>query len=463
MAKNVGIWSFLFVLIISLGVFTAHSKTAVADALSCNVGAANETPDTLQARLKVCQAEIEQSQKQIDAKGREATSLERDIAILDFRIKKAKLEIKQRNLNIQGLESDIQIKNTKITNLGSKIDRLHVYLSELLRKTHENDTISVTEAMLSGHTVADMFADAGAFNSVQEKIDETLGEVRDARTETEANKKIVQAKKQQEAEAKQVQVLEQQKATLLENQKSTTLKVTKGQEAAYKKVLADKQKIVNEIKNRMLKFTGGSQLKFGEALVLVRVSEAKIGIRAAFVLAILTQESGMNGIIGSNLGRCFYNTTWGNKAGTVMSAAQKPSFLALMKGIGRDPNTTPVSCPISKDGQYGGAMGPAQFMPTTWWDIDTETGYQQRVGAVTGNVPASPFTNVDAFTGTALYLSDGLQGCKATYSSQYNQEACAAAKYYAGGNWKKHMNGYGASVAKRAASFQKDIDILDSQ
>jgi peptidoglycan hydrolase CwlO-like protein len=455
--------SFLLLFIIALVSITSSTRLLQAGTLSCDVGANGETPDVLKARLEVCQAEIEQSQAKIDAKGREATSLQRDIAILDFRIQKAKLEIKQRNINILNLENDIHAKNTTISTLGQKIDRMHVYLSELLRKTSENDRISIAETMLSGKNISEMFADAGAFNSVQEKIDDTLNQVRDAKAETEASKKIVQAKKQQEAEAKQVQVLEQQKATLLENQKNQTLKVTKGQEAAYKKVLADKQKVVAEIKNRMIKFTGGNQLKFGEALVLVRVAESKIGVRAAFVLAVLTQESGMNGVIGGNLGKCFYNTAWKNKAGTVMSATQKPSFLALITAIGKDPNTTPVSCPIVKDGQYGGAMGPAQFMPTTWWDVNSETGVQHRVEAITGNVPASPFNNEDAFTATAVYLNDGLQGCKATYSSQYNQEACAAAKYYAGGNWKKHMKGYGASVASRAASFQKDIDILDSQ
>jgi len=452
----------IFLSSIFLSGFILFNRNAHA-ALSCDTGASNESPDTLHARLKVCEEEIKQSQAQIDAKGREATSLQRDIAILDFRIQKAKLEIKQRNINILNLENDIQTKNTRITNLGAKISRLHDYLNELLRKTNENDAVSVVEAMLSGQTVSDMFTDAGAFNSVQLEIKDTVAQVRDARAETEASKKIVQAKKQQEAEAKQIQVLEQQKATLLESEKNKTLKVTKGQEAAYRKVLADKQKVVAEIKNRILKFTGGGQLKFGDALTLVRVAESKIGIRAAFVLAVLTQESGMNGVIGSNIGRCFYNTTWANKSGTVMSNAQKPSYLALLAKIGKDPNTTPVSCPISKDGQYGGAMGPSQFMPTTWWDIGSESGYQKRVETITGNVPASPFNNVDAFTGTALYLNDGLQGCKATYSSQYNQEACAAAKYYAGGNWKKFMKSYGASVASRAASFQKDIDILDSQ
>ena len=108
-------------------------------------------------------------------------------------------------------------------------------------------------------------------------------------------------------------------------------------------------------------------------------------------------------------------------------------------------------------------MGPSQFMPTTWWDIGKQTGYKMRVEEVTGIAPASPFDNLSAFTGTALYLSDGLAGCRATYPTQYNQEACAAAKYYAGGNWKKYMKSYGKQVANRAEEFQKDIDILDAQ
>lgn len=456
----------LFLYILSALIITSASTRPYfvsAQTLTCNIGTANETPETLEARLKVCEAEIKESQKLIDAKAREATSLERDIAILDFRIKKAKLEIKARELNILNFEKDIQGKVRTITSLSQKIDRMHGSIGELLRQTNENDSISITEAFLAGNTLTDVFADAGSFNLIHTELQGTLDEVRDTRAETEATKRVLQEKKAREAELKAVQELEKQKATLLEQEKNKTLKVTKGEEAKYKKVLADKQKIVNEIKNRIIKFTGGGELKFGDALRLVRIAESKIGIRSAFVLAVLTQESGMNGVIGRNQGRCFYNTPWSNKAGTVMSDAQKPSFLALLASIGKDPNTTPVSCPIVSDGQYGGAMGPSQFMPTTWWDIDAETGYQKRVEAVTGNVPASPFTNVDAFTGTALYLNDGLQGCKSVYSTQYDQERCAAAKYYAGGNWRKHMNGYGASVAKRAAAFQKDIDILDSQ
>src|SRR3989338_6438446 len=141
-----------------------------------------------------------------------------------------------------------------------------------------------------------------------------------------------------------------------------------------------------------------------------------------------------------------------------MSNSQKPSFLSLMSALGLDPNKTPISCPIASDGTYGGAMGPAQFMPNTW------NIYKNRISSITGGNPASPFNNLDAFTGTALYLSDGLVGCKAIYKTIFSQENCAAAKYYAGGNWKIYtrVGYYGYKVAERAADFEDDIEILDA-
>ena len=56
-------------------------------------------------------------------------------------------------------------------------------------------------------------------------------------------------------------------------------------------------------------------MKFAEALKLVKVAERAIGVRSAFILSILTQESGIDGVIGQNIGRCFYNTAWNNLSG----------------------------------------------------------------------------------------------------------------------------------------------------
>jgi len=325
------------------------------------------------------------------------------------------------------------------------------------------DSRSMPEILFKEKKLSDAFSDEQSFAYIEAALQKSFTELRAVSVEVEKEKKDLLAKQTEEMRQKGLREIEARRSKEQEAEKNSLLSKTKGEEAAYKEVLRQKQIVAAQIKNKMIQLTGGGELRFGDALAVVRVAEKATGVRAALILSILTQESGMDGVIGRNLGKCVYNTPWNNSAGTVMSNSQKPSYLAIVRELGMNPDTTPVSCPISKDGQYGGAMGPSQFMPKTWWDIGTETGFKQRVGYATGNNPPSPFTNIDAFTATALYLSDGLRACEPLYSTLYDEESCVGAKYYAGGNWRKFKNSYGASVAKRAVAFQKDIDFLESQ
>lgn len=66
-------------------------------------------------------------------------------------------------------------------------------------------------------------------------------------------------------------------------------------------------------------------------------------------------------------------------------------FYQITKKLGLNPDTTPISCPINDpckgliagQNSWGGAMGPAQFMPTTW------LSYRNQVSKITGNNPAN--------------------------------------------------------------------------
>lgn len=74
------------------------------------------------------------------------------------------------------------------------------------------------------------------------------------------------------------------------------------------------------------------------------------------------------------------------------------AFLRITQALGLNADTVPLSCPYGNG--WGGAMGPSQFIPTTW------ELYQSRIATVTGNNPPNPWNAEDAFAATAIYLKD---------------------------------------------------------
>ena len=128
---------------------------------------------------------------------------------------------------------------------------------------------------------------------------------------------------------------------------------------------------------------------------------------------------------------------------------QQP-FVTVTAELNLDPDITPVSCPLhdSRGRQigWGGAMGPAQFIPSTWM------GYKDQVSAVTGQ-PANPFDIRDAFIAAAIKL-------KADGGATQSGEWAAAMRYFSGGT-NPAFRFYGDNVVATAAKYQSDIDALN--
>jgi hypothetical protein len=124
-------------------------------------------------------------------------------------------------------------------------------------------------------------------------------------------------------------------------------------------------------------------------------------------------------------------------------------FLIITKELGRDSFSTPVSCPMSYG--WGGAMGPAQFIPSTW------IIYRDRLRDIIGK-PADPWSIKDSFLAAALYLSD-YGAAKQTYDGEFN----AALSYFAGPSWYKssyadvYRRDYGYPVMAIVKAYESDI------
>lgn len=418
----------------------------------------NLTPEQeaqLRAELASIESQIQDQQNILNTKKSEGASLERDVAILNAQIKQAQLKIKAHEISINKLGKDINQKTETIRNLSGKIDSSKISLAEMLQRTREMDDYSVVEALLANQDISEFFVDVDSYANIKQSLGVQLDDIRVARSQNEQAKKDLDHKRTEEIDLKSYVVAEQEKIKKAEEEKKRLLTLNKNEQLNYQTVIQNKQKRAQEIKSALFRLRDVEAIKFGDAVTYAKQASAKTGVRAAFILAILQQESNL----GANVGRCFLsNPETGEgvfrSSGATVKNVMKPSrdvqpFLEITKSLGRDPYKTPISCPLSIG--FGGAMGPAQFIPSTWQI------FSERIAASNGRGIADPWVAEDAFMASAFYLAD-LGAASQSYSAERN----AACRYYSGRSCKGSNTFYGDQVMARVKTLQDNIDILQS-
>ncbi len=380
----------------------------------------------LEAELRALEAEIAQKQAELNNQKGQSASITGDIKMLTTKIEKAKLDIKAKNITINKLSGEITDKNKHIASLDERIAKNHDSLGQLLRKAREVESNTIITVILSNKSLSEVYGDLDDYDSLKEAISTTLDDIRGVKTETTAERE--ELKKRQDAERDAKDALESAKAQVQksEAEKQSLLVISKDKEKSYAQVLADRQKKAAGIRSALFSLAGGSAaIPFGDALKYAEFAGKQTGVRPAFILAILTQETNL----GANVGSCYLSdaTTGagvGINTGTPFANVMKPSrdvapFLAITKSLGRDPFRTRVSCPFSYG--YGGAMGPSQFIASTWMLL------KPKISAAIGGGEPDPWAPRDAFAASSVYLAN-LGATAQTYTAEWN----AACKYYSG-------------------------------
>ena len=404
------------------------------------------------AELAQTEADIAKWQSILNSTKANTKSLQQEAAILNAKIKEAQANIKKKNIAIEQLGLDIQKRVKKINDLENKIEKGHESLAQLLRQTNQIDQTSLPEVVLGNKDISDFFSDVDSFQMINRSLKELFEQIRDTKNLTEKEKEALDKKKDQELDTKASIEAQKKQVEANEKEKQYLITVNKTQEKTYTQVIADRQAKANEIRAKLFKLAGGgAAIPFGTALTYAQSASVKTGVSPAFVLAILTQESSL----GANVGKCYVTDlnsgTGKNVAGTktysnVMKAPRDTvPFIEILNKLGYSSEKTVVSCPIAGVAGYGGAMGPAQFIPSTW------KIFEDRLKDALGH-EANPWLPEDAFTASAMYLGDLGAG-----SGTYSGEIKAACKYYGSGGT---TCSYGRSVMKLKDGIQADIEYL---
>jgi membrane-bound lytic murein transglycosylase B len=433
----------LFALVSSLYVLVPNSNAASLE----------DKEAQLREELKRIEEEQAAVQKTLNVQKAQTATIQRDVNILTDQIYSAELNIKRKNIEISKLEDNIALKQNTVEELDEKMERSRKALTDLIKQTNEIDNTTLPEIILSNTSLNDFFIELDSYNTLQNQLEDLFDQVREIRAETEAEKEELANQQAKELDAKKEIEVQKQTINYKKAEKDNLLAFSKQSEATYESILEQKRAEASRIRTALFQLRDTDGIPFGEALEYAQKAERSTGVRAAFILAILTQESNL----GKNVGTCNLPGQPESKKWTsIMPGPTDGSwrddqtiFKQITKALGLDPDSVPLSCPWQ--GGWGGAMGPSQFIPYTW------NAYSARIANAVGVKTADPWNPEHAIMATSLYVKD-----LGAAAGGYSAERTAALKYYAGSNWNLAQNAfYGNQVMVHVNDIQKQIDFLN--
>jgi len=391
----------------------------------------------LQIKLTELQEQIDKYQREIEAQKKQEQSLKNEIDIANKQIKAVNLEIQEINYRIQQLQILINQKNVEIADTEKKLDISLGSIRMLLNKLWQYDNISDIEILLANSNLSNFFINLRALTDLQKKIKFSVDEIKTLKSKLLAAKEGLNDDLSEQEDLKIIQEEQKKNLIALKKNLNNLILKTQGKEKEYQEMLKKTNKTAAEIQRQIFTLEGaGLQMTFGEAFNYARFAASKTGVREALILAVLKYESKWGKNIGAG--------NWQKD----MAPSQRSYFAQITATLRLNPDGTPVSKKPSYG--WGGAMGPAQMLPSVWLN------YAPQIAAITGHNPPSPWNIQDAFVAVALKLRD--DGATAR---TYNAEWKAAMIYFAGKNWNKpSYRFYGDSIMDLADDFQKQIDMI---
>lgn len=454
---------FIFVLCAAIALPFAVAAQDAAQAVSTR-------QQQLQNELNALESQIAAQQKLLDVAQGQHQTLQTQIDAFNAEIKKTQLQIQAINLTITKLNGDIGVRDRTLSQLSAQLSAEKESLAQILRQTQMIDDYSIVNVAFGSQNVSEFFSDLDAFTSIKSALARSFSQIEETSTATEVEKEALQARLAEQEQLRTVAQLAKQQVQSQEAEKQKLLAQTKGIEANYQKLIATSQKTAAQIRAALFTLRDSAAIPFGTALLYAQLAEKATGTRAAVTLAVLKQETNL----GENLGT-------GSWRVDMSPNRDQPVFPYITQTLGLDPDKMPVS----KKPWYGwgGAMGPGQFIPSTWvcyggfinsntntctppsgagltfWKGPWEyVASKDRVRKLLGaSSPSNPWDAKVAIMATAMLMADNGAGTQTKAA-----ERLAALRYFAG--WVGAKNPayafYGDGVMEFAAKFQRDIDQL---
>lgn len=410
--------------------------------------------------------EIKQVQEKIDGYAAEvkdlkskARTLDRELNIYKNNIYKNELEITETKLKIKETELEVEETNNKIEEGEKRIEKNRELLKNSMKLLYTYEQNSMFEILMTTDSISDFFNEVNAIESVKNKIFEVIVDLRNEKESLVLKEEELEERQIQQQELIQIKAQQNESLEGLKRQKNELLEFTKGEEKKFQQILEENKSILPSLKAKLYELQSlGNKIKFEDAFSAAKYVGSITGVRPAYLLGILKVESDLGINTGSgnwndDMYQCYLRiskiakTSARKKYYIDKAESEKNGYFSIVNRLNIEPN----SVNVSKEPTYGcgGAMGPAQFIPTTW------LAYEERISNVTGHYPPNPWDLTDAVAAMAIKVSD----IPGVTSGDYNAEYDAAGRYLGGGNWRnKGLNFYPDRVMLYADLYEKELN-----
>lgn len=402
-------------------------------------------------QIQQIQQQIDDYQRQIDTVHSQALTLQGELKRLNAQINQITLELRSLALSISNTNAQISVTSAQIADAEQKIGKDELVLAQYLRVLYQTDQESLVYILLKNNTLSDFFNDLNSVKTNQEDLQSAIVTIKDLKSSLEAKRQDLE---NQKADLEQQQVLvaiDKKSLDQAKAQQSKLLKDTQGQESKFQQLVKQGKQNIAALRQEIT-YLEQNGISVEDAVKYGNLAAIATGIRPAFLLAELNLESGL----GQNVGKCLITDTTSGASRNVATGAVSsrginptrdlPLFLQITQQLGRDPLQTRLSCWPGYG--WGGAMGPAQFIPSTWM------GYAAQVASIVGRTLADPWNIEDAFTAAAIkFAKDGA-------TSKTPAGEIAASKAYFCGNPRSNNSkcvNYANAVQRLAAQIDQNL------
>ena len=400
--------------------------------------------------------QIDEYQRQIEEKQKQGQTLSGELDILNKKIAQIQIEIRSLTLAVEKANSEIHQTSDQVAEAGNKITKHLSGLGSSLRILDQSEQESLIEIVLKNDSFSSFFGNLTQIKNTQENLRTEIASIKELKKILEDKEDTLRSQKKDLENLKSIQQVTKRSVEQVQKEKNNLLKVTKGEESRFQELVKKSKTDIEKIRAQIY-YLEQNGISAEDAVKFAQLAAIGVGIRPAFLLGILEIESKLGQNVGTgnwekDMYQCYLHLSSLAKTAEkkqyyiTRAETEKSAFFAIIGKLGLNPDTVKVS----REPSYGcgGALGPAQFIPSTW------LGYEAEVSRLTGHNPPSPWSVEDAFTASAIKLA------RAGATSKTRPGESAAARAYIGGSTScasTACNSYTNAVLRKADEIEQNL------